>query len=278
MKLSYKWILIITAVLVVAIAAVGVTMAQTPSTITLNAQNNSGETGTATLTDLGDGTTRVDVTVSGEPAGASQPMHIHTGTCDNLNPAPAFPLQNLENGKSSTVITTTMQTLLASPYALNGHKSAEELTVYVFCGDISATAAQGTTTATGEATTAGTEAATTAATTQATTAATTAATTEATTAATTAATTEASATTTETTTVAGAATTTETTVAGATTTETTVASATTTDTTTPAASDTTTPSPTLPTTGADSPLGGLGPVILIGLFCWCWVWACMCAV
>lgn len=177
MQISYKWIFVIIAVVAIGIAAAGVTLAQTPTALVLNEQNNSGESGTATLTDLGDGTTRVDVTVQNEPAGASQPMHIHQGTCANLNTAPAFPLNNLEKGTSSTVVTTTLQALLASPYAINGHKSAAEISVYVFCGDIVATTAQATTTVTStaaaetpsvEATTAATEAATAEATTAAT--------------------------------------------------------------------------------------------------------------
>lgn len=269
MRLSYKWIAIVAAMLLVGIAAAGVALAQTPLMITLNAQNNSGETGTAMLTDLGDGTTRVDVTVSGEPAGASQPMHLHTGTCANLNTAPAFPLNNLENGKSSTVITTTVQTLLASPYALNGHKSAAEISVYVFCGDILASAAQATTTvtstgaaetpsavATAAATEAATTAATSAATTEATTTATEIATTAATEAATTAATTAATETaTTEATAAAGAATVEPTGTATEAATATTAAE-------TPTAVATTTP---LPTTGGDSPVSGLVPIAIAGL-------------
>ena len=244
MKLSHKWLLIIAAVLVIGIAAAGVTLAQTPMMVTLNAQNGSGETGTATLTDLGDGTTRVEVTVAGEPAGASQPMHIHTGTCANLNTAPAFPLTNLENGTSTTVVTTTLQSLLASPYAINGHKSAAEISVYVFCGDIVAAAAQATTTVTS--TTAAetpTELATTAATTAAT---------EVATAAATEATTETA--TTEATAAAGAATVEPT---GTATEVATVATAA----ETPTAEATTTP---LPTTGGDSPLGGLVPIAVAG--------------
>jgi len=253
MKLTYKWIVIIAAVLIVGIAAAGVTLAQTPLMITLNAQNNSGETGTAALTDLGDGTTRVEVTVSGAPAGASQPMDIETGTCANLSTTSAFPLTNLENGTSTTVLTTTMQTLLASPYALTGHKSETEMTVNVFCGEIVASAAQATTTvtSTGAAETP-TEVATTAATEAATTAATAAATEVATTAATTAATDTA---TTEATVAAAAATDTATEAA--------TTAATAVETETPAAVATATPQ--LPTTGGDSPLNGLVPIAIVGL-------------
>jgi hypothetical protein len=139
-----------------------------PLTITLNQQNNSGESGTAVLTDLGNGQTKVDVTITGEPEGLSQPEHIHKGTCDNLDVNPAYALQPLVNGKSTTVVQVSLSDLLVTPYAINGHKSAQEISTYVFCGSITTAAA--TATSTTAATLAPTEAATTAPTLAATTA------------------------------------------------------------------------------------------------------------
>lgn len=228
-----KWTLLFTVLAVIAaFGMIGVAFAQTPTTVTLNAQNGSNESGTATLTDLGNGMVRVDVTVNGEPAGASQPMHIHKGTCANLDPNPAFPLTNVENGTSTTQVTTTLQALMASPFAINGHKSGAEITTYVFCGDIAAAGAQ--TTATTEATTGATTAATTEATTGATAQATTTAVATDTTTATTAA---ATVTVTDTTTAVGAA--------GA---------------ATPGATTT----PQLPTTGDNSPMNGLALLAVVG--------------
>jgi cytoskeletal protein RodZ len=153
MQFGPKWLLVSFAVLaLVGILLAGVAFAQTPLTITLNEQNGSGESGTATLTDLGNGMVRVDVTVSGQPADSSQPMHIHTGKCPNPGPV-VYPLNDLVDGKSTTEITTTLETLLASPHALNGHKSAAELQVYVFCGDVVEASMQETATTTAEATT-----------------------------------------------------------------------------------------------------------------------------
>jgi LPXTG-motif cell wall-anchored protein len=105
-------------------------------TVNLSPQNNSGESGTAVLTDLGNGKTQVVLTVTGQPAGVSQPVHIHKGTCANLDPKPAYPLSPLVDGKSETTVDVSLQTLQSSPFAINGHKSAEEISVYVFCGDI----------------------------------------------------------------------------------------------------------------------------------------------
>jgi Cu/Zn superoxide dismutase len=55
------------------------THAADPVMVTLQPQNHSGESGTATLTEDA-GKTKVVVTVTGQPAGPPQPMHIHKGT------------------------------------------------------------------------------------------------------------------------------------------------------------------------------------------------------
>jgi hypothetical protein len=141
-----RWVAIL-VVIILGVVASGTILAQSTLQILLNEQNGSGESGTASLAELGNGMILVEVVVNGAPEGVSQPMHIHEGTCADLNPAPKFPLQNLETGLSTTEISATLETLLASPHAINGHKSAEEASVYVFCGDIMDASMQDTTTA-----------------------------------------------------------------------------------------------------------------------------------
>jgi hypothetical protein len=101
----------------------------------LSPQSNSGESGTATLTKQSDTQTKVVLNVSGAPASA-QPVHIHKGTCAKLDPKPAFPLSPLVNGKSETVVNASLDELKRGGYAINGHKSAQEVSTYVFCGDL----------------------------------------------------------------------------------------------------------------------------------------------
>lgn len=108
-----------------------------PLTIKLNAQNNSGETGTATLTPEGD-KTQVVVEMMNTPAGVAQPMHIHLGTCSNLDKAPKWKLEPLKDGKSTTMVPASLDTIIKDQTAINVHKSAAEIQVYVACGDISA--------------------------------------------------------------------------------------------------------------------------------------------
>jgi len=101
----------------------------------LSPQSNSGESGTATLTKQSDTQTKVVLNVSGAPASA-QPVHIHKGTCAKLDPKPAFPLSPVVNGKSETVVNASLDELSKGGYAINGHKSAQEVSTYVFCGDL----------------------------------------------------------------------------------------------------------------------------------------------
>ncbi len=102
----------------------------------LSPQNNSGESGTATLTKQSDTQTKVVLAVTGAPAGVSQPVHIHKGSCAKLDPKPAYPLSPLVNGKSETVVNASLDELTKGAYAINGHKSAQEVSTYVFCGNV----------------------------------------------------------------------------------------------------------------------------------------------
>jgi hypothetical protein len=104
--------------------------------ITLIDENGSGEDGSAQLTDQGDGTTKVELLMLNAPEGAVQPAHIHKGSCANLDPAPAYPLNNIEEGKSTTVVKVALTELTAQKYAINVHKSATEANIYVSCGNL----------------------------------------------------------------------------------------------------------------------------------------------
>jgi Cu/Zn superoxide dismutase len=120
----------------VALAA-PVAAATSPLTISLHAQNGSGEDGTAVLTQTPDGV-QVAVSLKNAPA-AAQPAHIHQGTCAKLNPAPQYPLTSLASGTSTTVVKgVTLDQLLAGTFAINVHKSTSDLGTYVACGDIKA--------------------------------------------------------------------------------------------------------------------------------------------
>jgi hypothetical protein len=95
----------------------------------------SGQSGTATLTPAGDGATRVLVRV-GNPPQAEQPAHIHPGTCADLDPLPAYPLEPVTGGNSATTISASLQELRSGRFAVNVHLSEEEIRTSVACGEI----------------------------------------------------------------------------------------------------------------------------------------------
>jgi hypothetical protein len=122
------------AALVAALAACGGT-GNASRMITLKTLNDSGVTGTAVLTDLGDGTTRVEVTV--DPAGhPDMPAHIHPGTCSDLVPQPLYPLQNVVDGTSETVVAEPIDDLFDHDLALNIHTSNTDFATYTACAEL----------------------------------------------------------------------------------------------------------------------------------------------
>lgn len=105
-------------------------------TINMGAQNKSRQDGQAWLKDTPGGLW-VKVMVHNEPRGASEPAHIHMGTCAKLNPAPSKALSNIVGGNSVTTLKgVTIAWIKKGHYAINGHQSAANLKHYVTCGDL----------------------------------------------------------------------------------------------------------------------------------------------
>lgn len=103
--------------------------------VDMNEDNDSGQEGTAVLTEQGDGRIEVVLNLSKGNATGPQSGHIHSGRCGQLGPA-RFPLTDAVDGQSTSVVQgTTIAELLAEPHAINIH-SAADTSVYVSCGDI----------------------------------------------------------------------------------------------------------------------------------------------
>ena len=74
------------------------------------------------------------------------PAHIHPGTCAELDPTPAYPLNDValvapdapagSVEVSHTTIDATLDELVAGPFAINVHESAENVANYIACGDV----------------------------------------------------------------------------------------------------------------------------------------------
>lgn len=108
---------------------------RTGMTLALSALGNSGETGTAVLSEE-NGKTNVVVTVTGEPKGAVQPAHIHAGACPKPDKV-VYALTDVVDGTSETTISASLAELVAQlPLAINVHQSAALIKNYVTCGDL----------------------------------------------------------------------------------------------------------------------------------------------
>lgn len=107
-------------------------------TVKMNALNGSGQTGTATITRASGGHVTVTIDLSGEPTGASEPAHIHPGTCANLDPVPKAVLSPVVDGRSVTTIPAPTSSS-SGHRAIVVHKGpGDDMKTYVSCGDIPA--------------------------------------------------------------------------------------------------------------------------------------------
>ena len=110
-------------------------LAAGPVKFTLHPQNHSGETADVVMTQA-DGNTIVTVTTMNGPA-LPQPIHIHKGTCDTLDPKPAYPLTTVQDGKSTTTLKgMTISQFETSDFAINVHHSTSDVPTYYACGNI----------------------------------------------------------------------------------------------------------------------------------------------
>jgi hypothetical protein len=128
------WLSLLTASLL-ALAAFAPAAAQESVTIDLDELNDSGQSGTATLTEE-NGQTRVVIDINApEEEDIEQPAHIHAGTCDDLGGV-EYPLDNVVDGSSETVVDVSLEDLMSGVYAVNVHLSTDEPGTWVACGNI----------------------------------------------------------------------------------------------------------------------------------------------
>ena len=109
--------------------------AQQAMTFTIGEENSSGVSGTAALTPMSGGT---QVVVELQNAPGPHPIHIHLNQCGpTLDPTPLVNLTPVQNGRSETMVQVTIDQIMARAHAINVHKSPQEASVYVACGNIS---------------------------------------------------------------------------------------------------------------------------------------------
>ena len=106
--------------------------------VELAEQNSSGQSGRVTVTEDGE---QVKVVIELDGTGdVAQPAHIHTGSCDTLGDV-AYPLSDVVDGRSETMLDTTIEELqdgvtADAGLAVNVHASADDADTYVACGEL----------------------------------------------------------------------------------------------------------------------------------------------
>ena len=105
---------------------------------TLAAQNNSGITGTASVSSRAAGS-KVTVHIMGAMSGATHPWHVHRGSCGNdrgiVGGASEYaPLQVGADGTAHRENDIPVALNEDDSYFVNVHKSPTELNVIVSCG------------------------------------------------------------------------------------------------------------------------------------------------
>jgi len=112
-------------------------------TVTLGPGRDGSQPGTAMLMAMGN-QTEVNISITPGAAGVPQPVHIHQGTCDNLG-AVVYPLTNIVDGKSMTLVNASLSSLETCNFAINAHMSQAGINTYVSCGTIPASTTAGKT-------------------------------------------------------------------------------------------------------------------------------------
>ncbi|MCI0566304.1 penicillin-binding protein activator [bacterium] len=103
--------------------------------VALSELNSSGVSGTALITER-DGKAYVSLVLEGASAKISQPAHIHTGSCAELGDV-KYHLTDVKNEVSETMLEASIDDIMKGlPLAINVHKSADEISAYIACGDI----------------------------------------------------------------------------------------------------------------------------------------------
>lgn len=104
-------------------------------TIKLKQVDNSGVWGMAVLRPKGDDRTMVSVSIRGAQRNVEQPVHIHSGTCDNVGEA-RYILRDVSRGISETIVDASVEELKNGNYVINVQKSIKHMDRHIVCGEI----------------------------------------------------------------------------------------------------------------------------------------------
>ena len=103
-------------------------------TVTLAAADGSGVSGTATLTDIGDGQTQVVIKVEAN-FNRDMPGAITPGTCAAIDESTIYHINDTRDGTSTSVIPVSLAALTARPFIVHIHTAPDEPSLAA-CGEI----------------------------------------------------------------------------------------------------------------------------------------------
>jgi hypothetical protein len=79
---------------------------------------------------------KVTVHLTGEPADASEPAHVHFGHCPVIKAVPAYNVGPVLHGSATSIVDLTWSQIASGKYVVNVHESTAMLGRYMSCGDI----------------------------------------------------------------------------------------------------------------------------------------------
>ena len=115
----------------------GQTLPRGASFLTMPDTAGVGVSGTASIIDLGNGMTNVQVILDGTPAGGNHPIHFHTGRCGSAGGV-VIPLPNVDGdtGRTSATLDVPFEWIVGAPHALMVHLAPDQMATIVSCADV----------------------------------------------------------------------------------------------------------------------------------------------
>lgn len=106
-----------------------------PTLVLLSDVQTSGQSGMASVSDLGEGRTKITITLSGGSPIETQPADIRTGTCARPGVV-KFALTNVVNGSSETFVDEPLSSLQDGHLIFTVHPSAKDKNTITACGSL----------------------------------------------------------------------------------------------------------------------------------------------
>jgi hypothetical protein len=104
--------------------------------VTISPQQESVQSGVATLQAMGNKTQVVVKVTPGQSGDDPQPAHIHFGKCEPNLGTVRYPLTDVAGGESLTLVDATLESLRDGNGTINIHESYPSIKKYTACGDI----------------------------------------------------------------------------------------------------------------------------------------------